>query len=548
MNQYNIKRGKMKNVLTALFFIIFSLLIQATFAEVEIGVGRFIVGNTPPEQPSGLEIQDGASSWDSSSLDTHDLTPNLRWTTSDNNSDIVTTTVCIATTSEKRDLNDCDAYSGLTTTDAVYNVTGLVFSGANRTYYIRLSPNDGSQVGEVLDTQFYLLNSLPNIPSGLNPTSIHNQTPILNWTATDLDDGSVNHWPADTLQYHIKAGTYYGDGSYKNNDDADKTGEIVDSAIPWGVPGEEWANNTIYVSIWTTDSSGEASEYYNTTLVVYDYLPDITNIEMTDAGSTYSSCISSTCGINPVEHSDSHVAVRVTATDTDQDCDITGSETNIHLCLNNDSCSPSISDYNLEIDSVTRLGSTCAYTFSANKTSGTPEFFRAPSSNYKLYVNVSSQAGQRISDPERTASWTYGTLKSMNYPSTIVLGDGSINLGQWNPGTTVATMSNWGNEKLDIEWSATDPTSGSYTWTLNGTDFQIDDDNSHSNESSGHIAPIYLDSSAKTFEPGDGLDVCGSVACNNANLNETLDTYFHILPPLGLPSGVYNSTITITIS
>jgi len=505
------------------------------------------ITNNAPDQPSGLQIQDGATSWDSSSLDTHDKTPNLQWNTSDADGDDVTTYVCIATTSGNRDSNNCDAHSSNTSTDAVSDVTGLDYSGINRTYYLRLTPNDGEFNGTVYDSSFNLLNVLPTTPSGMSPTETHSQTPDLSWTAIDADDGSVDHWPADSLTYHIRVGTIYGDGTYDSNDNANKAGEAVDSAIPWGVTGAAWANNTVYVSIWTTDgNTGGTSDYYNNTIVLYDNLPDITDVEITDANSVYSSCVFSTCALTPIEASDSRLAARVTVNDTDNDCD-TSATAYLYFCLDTGSCSPGVADYNWQVDSASRTGSECTYVFSTNKTSGTPEFFHLPNSNYTLYVNASSQAGQRTSDSERTASWQYDTIKAINYPSLVTFSN-ITTLGQWNDGTNIATMTNQGNDVLNIEWYLSNPSSGSDIWTLTGEDIQIDDDNSQAGEGSGYLSPVYMNQTAKTFEPGTGLEVCSSSACSDGALNETLETYFHILPPLGLLAGTYNTTITISIS
>jgi len=522
---------------------------EHSFAGTAVNSTNETILNTAPAQPSSFTVQDGASSYDSSyPRDTHDVTPNINWTASDNDGDTVTTYVCIATTASNRDNNNCDAYYSTTTTGSVASVSGLAYSGTSRVYHVRLTPNDGTENGTALDANLTLINSIPNTPSGLSPTSTHSQTPSLSWTATDSDDGSVDGWPADSLTYYIRVGTSYGDGTYENNDAANKNGEVVDNAIPWGSPGAEWANNTVYASIWTSDGNGDNSSYYNTTLVLYDYLPDITNIEMTDAGSAYSSCTSASCALNPIEGSNATVAVRVTATDTDDDCD-TASDAYIYLCLDTGSCSPP-GNYSWQVDSIARSGSTCTYTFSANKTAAdnTPEFFRLPDSNYKLYANATSQAGQRTTDAERTDSWTYGTVKAIDYPSAVTLGDGTPTLGQWNDGTVLATMTNWGNDILNILWNVTDPTAGIDTWNLNSTDFQIDDDNSHTSEAGGEIAPVFLDGTQKTFEPASGLQICVSGACDDASLNETLATYYHIAPPLGLLAGTYNSTIRITIS
>jgi hypothetical protein len=525
------------------------------FAGAPVNSSSESIQNSPPDQPANFMMQDGAASWDSAALDTHDVTPNINWSVSDNDNDPVTTYVCIATTSGNRDSNNCDANYTTTATDSADNITGLDYSGTNRTYYVRLTPNDGTDNGTALDTQFYLLNSIPNTPSGLAPASTHNQTPSLSWTATDDDDGSVDHWPADTLTHHIRAGTSYGDGTYENNDDANNAGEAVDSPIPWGTPGAEWANNTAYIRIWSTDgNTGGQSANYDNLLVLYDYLPDITNVEMTDAGSAYSSCTSASCALNPVEHSNASVAVKITATDADNDCDAgSNSEAWIHLCrvTGAAACDENNNNhYYWQVDNIERSGSTCTYTFSANKTASdsTPEFFRLPSTGYKLHVNITSQAGERTSDAERDANWTYGTLKAVDYPSTVTLGDGSPVLNQWNDGNVLATMTNWGNDVLNLEWNASDPTSGSDTWVLDGTDFQIDDDSSHDNEASGYLPPVYLNATSKAFEPGTGLEVCNSAGCNDPSLNETLNTYYHIHPPLGLIAGTYNSTITITVS
>lgn len=520
---------------------------EHSYAGDPVNSSPVTIQNNPPEQPTSFEIQDGSSNWDSSSYDTHDVTPNMRWTTSDNDLDSVTTYVCVSSTSGNRDSNNCDVYYSSTGSDSVSGVAGLDYSGTNVTYYLRLTPNDGTDNGTALNIDFNLLNSLPNLPSGLNPTDTHDQTPELSWTATDDDDGSVDHWPADSLTYHIRVGTGYGDGSYENNDAANKAGESVDSPIPWGTPGTVYANTTAYVSIWTTDGNTDGiSPYYNTTLNLYDYLPDITDVSLTDSGSVYSSCTGSTCALNPIEHSNAEVAVKVTITDTDDDCDTTSSA-HIYLCRHTDSCSEATSDYGWELDSVSRTGSTCTYEFTSNKTDG-PEFFRLPNSNYKLFVNVSGPAGKRTSDTEDSASWTFGTLKAINYPSTVTLGDGSIDLNTWNPGTSLATMTNWGNDNLNLAWRITDPTSGSDTWNITGDDFQIDDDSSQSEESSGFISPVYLYTNDSTFEPATGLEVCSDANCNDASLNETLATYYHIKPPLGLAAGTYNTTVTITVS
>lgn len=512
------------------------------------------IQNTPPNQPNNFRVQDGAASYDSTHpIDTHDSTPYIDWNATDDDDDTITMYICVASTAAKRDADDCHI-SLNTTTNSNFTLSELAYNGTSEDYFLRLTPNDGTVNGTSLDTNFSLINSIPNQPSALSPNTTHNQTPTLSWTATDDDDGSVDHWPADSLTYHIKVGTSYGDGTYEDNNNADKTAETVDNPIPWGTPGPVWANNTVYASIWTTDGhTGGTSPFYNTTLILYDFLPDIMDVEMTNIGSSYSSCGVNAleCALYPVEHSNTTVAVRITANDTDDDCDVGGnSQAYIDLCLNTTTCDPTTGDYDWQVDNIQRTGSTCTYTFTTNKTAsdGTPEFFRLPNSSYKLYANVSSQAGQRTTDNERILNWTYGTLKAIDYPPNVTLGGGNPTLGQWNNGTDLALMTNWGNDNLNLQWNTTDPTNGVDTWDLNGSDMQIDDDNVYNDETSGYLSPVFLNGTSNIFEPGTGLEVCSAFDCNDPNLNETLDTYYHINPPLGLSSGTYNSTITITIS
>jgi hypothetical protein len=505
------------------------------------------ISNSAPLQPTNFSIQDGATNYDTTApFETHDVTPTFNWTNYDEDGDTINVTVCIATNESNRDAGICDAYQESVIGSEITINSGLDFSGTSRTYYVRLTPNDGTVNGTALDVEFNLINSLPNTPSDLSPTTTHSQTPTLSWTATDDDDGSNGHWPADTLTYHVRVGTSYGDGTYLNSDDADKTGEAVTTPIPWGTPGAEWANQTVYVSIWTTDGNTDGiSEYYNTTLTLYDFLPDVTKVEMTDIGS-YSECTNaaSGCALNPVEGNNTNVAVRITANDTDADCD-TESSAYVYLCTyTSGTCDATTHNYSWEVDNAEIDGTICTYTFLVNKTDG-PEFYIPANDSYLMFVNVSSQGGLRTSDAEQDRLWEYGLTKAIDYPSNVTLGDGSPTLNQWNDGTELAVMTNWGNAILNLTWNITDPTSGTDTWVLNGTDMQLDDDNDQDGESGG-LAPIYMNATQRNFQPVGGLNRCVSMSCDSGN-DETLDTYYHIFPPLGLEAGVYNATILIEV-
>ena len=525
---------------------------QFSFAGYPMNSTNVTIGNAAPYMPTNFTVQDSATTYDViPPVDTHDKTPFINWTNYDPDGNPVSTYVCIATSAANRDSDICDANYTFVSGNSVTILSGLDYLGTARVYYVRLTPYDGFQNGTWLDTNFTLLNSAPYQPNALFPLAFHTQTPTLSWNVSDPDDGSVDHWPADSLTDYIRVGTVYGDGTYENNNNANNDSELVDNPIPWGTPGPVWANNTVYASVWASDGYLN-STYYNTTLTLYDYLPDVTQVQLTDIGA-YSTCTAAPggCALSPVAGSNTTVAVRITATDTDNDCDIgSNSQANIYLCLyTSGTCDVTAYNFTWQVDNVTRSGSTCTYVFNVNKTAadGTPEFFRLANDSYMLNVNVSSQAGTRTSDTEADRLWQYNTLKALDYATLVILGGGNPVLGQWNNGTHLYVATNFGNDLLNLLWNTTDPTSGADTWLLNGTDMEIDDDNDHSSEP-GPIPPTYLNATQKTFEPGWGLDICSEYACTNANLNETLDTYYHIAPPFGLQAGQYNNTITIQIS
>ena len=112
--------------------------------------------------------------------------------------------------------------------------------------------------------------------------------------------------------------------------------------------------------------------------------------------------------------------------------------------------------------------------------------------------------------------------------------------------------------QLNLTWNMTDPTCspessgtcGDDVWTLNGTDFRLDDDNDPAADTNNQI---YVD--LDEFAPGNtpefdhsssGLLNCNIYTCATPT-NATLATYFHIAPP-SLRAGTYNSTFIITLA
>ena len=180
-----------------------------------------------------------------------------------------------------------------------------------------------------------------------------------------------------------------------------------------------------------------------------------------------------------------------------------------------------------------------------------------------MYVESSSQAG-KLSSFQNNHVWEYQGLFAVEYPTAVFLGDPAVDggdgiqLGQWNPGMSLAEMINHGNILLNIEWDATDPSSDASIcdgntatcWDLSiADDLQIDDD-SDVVDDTGSLSVINVPEtpSRVAFVPTGGLDICSTMICNDALLDETLNTYFHIKPPTGLSAGDYETTLTMTLS
>ncbi|MFH1642648.1 MAG: LamG-like jellyroll fold domain-containing protein [Nanoarchaeota archaeon] len=538
------------------------------------GMGCILINNSAPGTVTNVSIRDGSSSWDNRTIpDTHDRLLDLRFTTSDTDNDGIKVHVCIANSSTERDDNNCTAYGSVTSYAQasivnITNITGLYFNGPVKAYYARLTPEDNSSItsgvnGTAYDFIFHLNNSIP-LASALNTTETHSQTPTLKWVITDADDGTDNYWPADTLTAHLRLGNSSNVTAYNSSDNANNNTYILTTALPWGKPGIIYANRTITFTAWATDNNtlANASAYnYSTTFVLYDYLPNITSVLVVDTGYFAGECDIGNCNLEPSEGTNTSVAVIVNATDWDGDCSSANHKAWLMLCLNTslgepcDDEHPANVDFKWEIDDISAFGTTCTFQFTANKTSAdnTPEFFRLPG-EYKLYINVTSQAGKRnltglSLSPKSNGTWSYGTLKAINYSSILTLGDGTVNMDRWNNGTTAHRMTNYGNDVLVMLWNASNPTMNSTeSWTLNNTDFAIDnDDDQGSDTGSYNLTFVYLNATQKYFNHSSGLQVCTSTSCDNENINETLDTYFHIYPPTGLKAGVYNTTITITL-
>ncbi len=448
----------------------------------------------------------------------------------------------------------------------------LDYDGLKKLYYISVEVYDNATCGNAEGTtvfyEFNLTNELPYLQS-INITATHDNPVDIAWVINDSDNGDADYWPADdTWEYNVSIidavnGTTYC--SFLNNT-LIKSNNITTCSLPWGdVAAGDYANRTLTfrASLQDRFASGDnhtqgsdalaiddASLEFNFTL--YDYLPNVINVLMTDTGA-YSSCTTSECALNPVSGGNSTIAVKLNISDSDNDCGSTSIDPIFHLCINDSLCNNTMSDFSWTVDSVEDNGDSCVYTFVTNKTANdtTPEFWQLPSTSYLFYVEITSQALlERPLDDERNQSWTYNALQSIDYPETVLLGDGILDLGTWNNGTALATLTNYGNLILNFTWDSTNPDSGSDIWNLNNTDLRLDDDVQYVEDAGLGIGLdyMYLNGTANYFFPSaTGLELCISDACGNDALNETLSTYYHAYPPEGLLAGQYNSTITITL-
>lgn len=448
------------------------------------------------------------------------------------------------------------------TTGVPFNIT-LVGSTFNSTMYAQMWADDSVGGNESRKNETLILyDTIPSSPSTFTVTATHDQTPAVDWTASSDPDG-------DTITYHITAGTAAGGTDILSEQTQTTTGsaDFWSTTIPWGTDSlsSGWANDTIYINVWAVDNvSAHSVPAYNAnktgldpSFVLGDYLPEITSVEIGDS-TGYMNCSldpleRAGCSITPQTHSNAtNIAIRINATDLDADCDTAGNGfASIYMCTHNFSdaeCTPQHYNYTWKMEAVLKSGSNCAYNLTNNLTTSnnTMPFWLANSTYYVYYVNVSNQAGQRpneTGDVNVNGTWTYSELTSVNYPSTVSLGGGTVILGIWNNGT-VYTMTNWGNVILNTQWNTTNATNGpTNEWKVNGSNMMIDDDAKAWNEDAGEIIEVNMTHALQYFNYSTGLQRCLSDLCNDGTQNEAMPTYWHIAP-VGLSSGTYSLNIT----
>jgi hypothetical protein len=578
---------KKLNFLAVVFFIVV-LILGSYLVLSQPATGQFRIANQAPFiQANSFEVQDSATTFDfTNPIDTHDFTPTIRWVVRDPNqiTDFINTSICIGTIEGSCDvLSFTSAGVNLASgTTAEFNYTGTGINidqgthcnaiSCTRDYYFNVTVDDGNKSTSETNIISFI-NQVPNIPTSLNPLESHNQTPFINWTASDNDNGVVDRWPADTLTHYIQVGqTSPGDVDYLDSSTA-SSGAVVTSAISYGTPGALEARNTVQVRYWVQDNILVNSSFNDTTFDVFDSLPQFVDVYLSDSGDLDSStsCIGNLqpCSLNPSSGNYSAINITFSTTDLDGDCSSLTHNGAAVLCLVNASSglgcdSVTNANFTFPLTLTATSGGSCNFSISMPKgNSNSLEFFKEPDT-YRMYLNASSQAG--ISTTVfNFVNWTYNPLTAISYPSAIFLGDriadggDGIQLGTINPGLFVSTMVNQGNIPNNVSWTATDPsvngeevcnTNTATCWDLSTSpDLQLDDDILFGEGAETGLVPINIseDPSIVGFEPFGGLQICEIFECNTG-INEQFNTTYHISPPLGLSPGDYETNITIVLS
>jgi hypothetical protein len=313
-----------------------------------------------------------------------------------------------------------------------------------------------------------------------------------------------------------------------------------------GVIAESATNSSILMHTNTTEGENwtcQATPYdgntngnpMNASVIIQGSPLNVTKIEITDNGGNYNSML-----VTPIDGSSSNVAIRATIYDKDG----YGNHTiTAYLCDPDrySRCNDTNYSYakNLTYLSAGPSAYTLYYTY--NGTTGTSQFWNKPGT-WRLYVKAIDPAYNSFNQ----TNFTYSELLAINYSVSILSLGSTINVeGQWNNGTRSYIITNFGNVNLSLSWNSSDMIGALDSWILNGTDFAVDDDNS-SLDDTDNLAMVYLNSTPKIFEPASGLLACTSNECTNSN--STLNTYFHIAPPANITAGVYNNTITLTVT
>ena len=317
--------------------------------------------------------------------------------------------------------------------------------------------------------------------------------------------------------------------------------------------------------------------------------PNLTSIFLGNDGNMYD--CKNGCYITPTRHSNvSNLSIRVSLEDTA--CSLTTHKVFMHLCLinstldisinstaGNENCNEITSNYTYELNNLSTKvtqtdarGNAISYLCNFSTASeigpegqnerGTPAFY-IPPGNYKIFVNTTEIGTSLNVSLSSNYSWIYRTLIDTGFInnlgseiSTLQIGDGDIQLGEYNPGINEYRLQNWGNLILSINWNASNPmhSVNQQVWNINEPPdgFILDDDINVAYPDVGLMA-LNITNISESFVFANGLRRCITFNCNDLingiyPVNESLSTRLHIKPPFGLSTGQYDNEIMYILS
>lgn len=530
-----IKKGLL--ILITIFLIgIFSISIfgQRDISGEAVTTGEFTIVGVAPNEPTEFAVKDGAlgTDWDEydnpdnvftrdglgTIVETHSREGPLRWKVSDANGDDLTSIVCI---SSNPALANPVTFDGITCdillddstvtgnparftpaivtspnylTPVEYAIDPVAFplfdyNNPNPTYYVAIAANDGgADSTTALITSFQLINSIPDIPTTMivqdessgpyADDETHIRKPIVSWSFSDPDDGTVDRWPIDGSAPNpaFVHTIVVDDTTIGGNGLVDQTSLAATSIgstewitdIPWGGVADELTpgrvHNVVQVRITTLDGhTAGISPNFDTTFDLVDHIPDIldpitgpTNfgLQIQDsAGPGLATCTAvQTAGLTcPVaittasifDGSDGFTGIEANVKFLDVDtvggvftCDGTNHLMTVYLCdetgiptcdkLFVNKFTYGLGDAQYVSGDGAAIATACTYNIDITDVAapthlpdGSPPFF-FPVNVYKLHVDISSESGVNRSDnnpgtDEVDLFWDVIAVPAINY-------------------------------------------------------------------------------------------------------------------------------------
>ncbi|HLC73560.1 MAG TPA: hypothetical protein VJH20_02905 [Candidatus Nanoarchaeia archaeon] len=426
------------------------------------------------------------------------------------------------------------------------------------------------------------------------------------YNALDLDNGtSADHWPGDNVTFLVTVQNISGTRIYLNSTTQLDNSSHIDSSrwlidLDYGIlAGIDIVNATYNFTIVANDTANLNSSRYNGQFNLTDFIPDVQSVSMGDNISLISNCLLSGCTLIPIRHSNvTSLNVTVIARDKDADCVNPGPtdfRAYFHLCYNvpGGNCNELRLQHNFSynLDKVSFIApDLCKFNFTAypgpnmiGPEGGTPSFFELGTNTtniYRFYVNVTSQSNVKIplgNDLEASGIWNYASLLDSGYinPSpnppqgpffettNVTVGGSSIIPGSFSSGTKLYILYNFGNVIFDSAWNTTRfvraggavGCTGPAVWTpsIDMTEpLLIDDDDSATDpETLGNLTAVIVPGETVVtnyYNFTTGIHRCDAYNCDNPNLNETIATYWHIKPVIGLCPGEYSAILNVIYS